>query len=235
MTFRESSIPHFYSFSEWQSFPLVAGVVDRIYDFTPGKDDTKKKNLCSALGIDMEKIIFPKQVHGDSIICVDTMEAALYPEGDALITNRKDLPLGIVTADCVPVFVYASDLRAIGLIHAGWRGIAKKIVSKTLEMMAAHYKINFENLSCAIGPCARKCCYQVGNDVARAFSHTAKQQGQIYLDLVKEINSQLLECGISQKNIVDANRCTMCENQTFFSYRKEKNNAGRMLAVMMMK
>jgi polyphenol oxidase len=162
------------------------------------------------------------QIHSDFVLFAD--HAGVCGEGDALVTNRPGLALSIRTADCYPIFLADARNRAIAAIHAGWRGTAAHIVAKTLERMTSEFGTTPSDVYAAIGPGIGVCCYEVGEEVARQFGYDVRT----HLDLVSENRKQLETAGVPSQNIEALGVCTFCDAERFFSYRREKEKAGRM-------
>ena len=151
---------------------------------------------------------FMDQSHSD--IFIEVNKPGKY-KADALITKNKNLPLVVLTADCMPVLI--SDDEKIGVIHIGWKGLENNIFYKTIS------GFNLQNLKVSIGPHAQKCCYEVKEDLESKFSGYCLRVGnKIYLDLSKEIKEFCLENNIG---IEVSNICTI-ENQKYNSYRRNK-------------
>ena len=89
--------------------------------------------------------------------------------GDALIADNAGMLLGIRVADCVPVLMVDREQGAVAAVHAGWRGALQRIVEKAAGEMCRMFGSRPENLLAAVGPSIRKCCYEVGEEVAEAF------------------------------------------------------------------
>lgn len=179
-------------------------------------------------------ILTVKQIHSCAVLHADSAEKA---EGDALISDRAGVLVGMKTADCVPVLLVDPSIPVVAAIHAGWRGTAGNIVATTLREMEARWHSRPENVRAAIGPSIGVCCYEVGPEVARRFgtwipetileTEQAHSPG-IHLDL-RAINAAQLEAaGIT--NIWKSAECTFCAPDRFFSYRRERAQAGRMLS-----
>src|SRR5450631_2305950 len=116
-------------------------------DFTPMDFDrplteVQRAYLYKYCGVDIPQVFWRKQIHGDDIVIVQggVKTAKGCPDADAYITDEKNLPIAIRTADCVPVFIYDSIHHVIGLAHAGWRGTYKSIALKTVQKMQEKYK-----------------------------------------------------------------------------------------------
>ena len=142
-----------------------------------------------------------KQIHSNIVNKVDKDNIGQIIDGDAIITNEKNVPLLILTADCVPVVLVDKVNKAVGLVHAGWRGTYGKICSETLQSMKENYNTNTEDVVAIIGPSIGKCCYEVSYDLVEKFSALLPNADEkiyeirdekYYLDLW-EINTQILK------------------------------------------
>ena len=177
-----------------------------------------------------------KQIHSNIVNKVDKDNIGQIIDGDAIITNEKNVPLLILTADCVPVVLVDKVNKAVGLVHAGWRGTYGKICSETLQSMKENYNTNTEDVVAIIGPSIGKCCYEVSYDLVEKFSALLPNADEkiyeirdekYYLDLW-EINTQILkEFGVLKSNIINMNICTSCNCNRFFSYRKHDKTPKR--------
>lgn len=210
----------------------------------PRKVLANRRAFASALGMDAERIVVPKQVHSNAVVRVDASHAgsgALDPESgiagpDALITNTPGLPLALHFADCVCVFLLDPDHRAIGMAHAGWRGTAGRVAAKTVEAMTREFGADPGKLIAAIGPSICRSCYEVGEDVARemfrAFPHDERVVRQSSstkwrADLRIANLIALREAGLRLDSIAVSEQCTSCNAREFFSYRRD-SQTGRM-------
>lgn len=169
-----------------------------------------------------------KQIH--SSIVLDA--AAPVGEGDSLISDRAGLLVGVKTADCVPILLVDTSIPAVAAIHAGWRGTAGNIAAATVGELASRWKTNPANLRAAIGPSIGVCCYEVGPEVVRQFGTWMPRMGNAggpaHLDLRAINEMQLRAAGVD--NIWMSGECTFCEASRFFSFRREREQAGRMLS-----
>ena len=160
---------------------------------------------------------------------------------DALITDRKGECLCISTADCVPVLCYDRKRKAIAAIHAGWKGTVARIVSKTLEAMAAEYGTQGEDIMACIGPSISLSAFEVGDEVYDKFRNEgfdmeqiAVRQDKWHIDLWKANRMQLEDFGVKPENIQTAGICTWTDNQDFFSARRQGIASGRILSGIML-
>lgn len=186
-----------------------------------------------------------RQVHGTAVQVADgkgTEEPpdGLHPEGDALITDRSGVALGVRVADCVPILVCDPVRRAIAAVHAGWRGTAAGVLTTTLDTMMRSYRSNAADLRLAIGPAIGPCCFEVGDDVLEALlgrdpgaSVCVRTAGRRRLvDLIEANRRQACAAGVPSAQIRSADLCTVCHPELFWSYRRERTSADRMLALI---
>ena len=194
-----------------------------------------KKLFCEYFSISEENLIHPSQTHSN---CVAVAQVGVndYPETDGLILTNKEQAVFLNFADCTPLIFYDGKIAAVS--HAGWRGTAGQIAIKTVKKMIDEFDSDIKDIKCAIGPAISYCCYNVGEDVLRQLISTVSnpenlyeiRNGNIFVDL-KNINKhQLVEFGI--KDIDVCPYCTVCNNELFFSYRKENGTTNRHSAVV---
>ena len=157
-------------------------------------------------------------------------------EGDALITDEIGKSIGVRTADCVPVLFLDARNRAVAAVHAGWRGTASGVVTCAIEEMRNVFDTSPSDLYAAIGPCIRGCCYEVESDVALQFSSLFPEWQLVKtgrkLDLSEANRRQMERSGVNADRIFDCDLCTTCQSGQFFSYRREPQNPGRMVAAI---
>ncbi len=189
-----------------------------------------------------------RQVHGDQVVVFngeDWQAGDLWRQaGDALVTNVQGYALSVFTADCLPILLFDPIQQVIGIIHAGWRGTAKRISQKTIEKMQEVFHSRSENIQAALGPCIRACCYQVDDPVKETFDEnglpwesvaTPLQNGKWLLDL-QQANGYLLEgVGLRKEKICRLDFCTFCQSGQFFSYRREQQTQGRQMNFIALK
>lgn len=201
----------------------------KIYDMSVGS--SQRKEAYKKMGIDPGALVCPSQVHGNTVFVAAGAHAGF--SADALTTNRCSLALSILTADCLPVFLFDSSNRAIALVHAGWRGVQKKIIAKTIGRMKDEFQTDPAGLTAALGPALRSCCYEVGPEFKEYFpDFLDARDGRLYFDIVSAAEAQLIENGVSPSRIQDCRICTSCRNDEFFSYRRQGKSAGRSMSVM---
>lgn len=153
-------------------------------------------------------------------------ESGSIGEGDALVSTSPSVAVSIRTADCFPILLVDAQTRAIAAIHAGWRGTAAGVVRTSLERMRREFGTDPGNVYAAIGPGIGQCCYEVGVEVARQFG--MPQAGK--LDLAVENRNQLIAAGLAPGRIELVGGCTFCHPAQFFSWRRDRDRAGRMVS-----
>lgn len=164
-----------------------------------------------------------RQVAGDGVVRVS--EAGFAGEADALVTSEEALCLAVAVADCVPVALVGEG--SVGMVHSGWRGTLSGISGKAARHMGER-----SLRASYIGPCIRRCCYEVSEDLAGRF---AREFGEGVvsgrkLSLPDAIRADLLRAGV--EDIYDLGLCTGCRPDLFYSHRKEGPHTGRSLAVV---
>ena len=144
-------------------------------------------------------------------------------------------------ADCVPVLLYDPVHHAAGVVHAGWKGTVARIAAQTIVRMGEEFGTAASDVLAGIGPSIGADCYTVGAEVAEqfraAFPDHAEQiiqerDGAIHLDLWAANRVQMVEAGVLVQNIDQADICTSCDRNFFYSYRADGGRTGRLAAVM---
>lgn len=204
--------------------------------FSVGDDEASvrenRRRFFSALGIPVDSLAIPRQVHSAVVARVDA--PGPVAETDALVTDTPGLYLCVTVADCVPVLLYDARHRAVGAVHAGWRGSASGILSLALRLMRSAFGTRPEDLHAYIGPAAGGCCYEVGPEVAGQFppKYVAGREGSQKLDL-KAFNADTLrEAGLDPAHVEVSPLCTITEMPLLHSYRRDGPRSGRMMAVI---
>lgn len=214
-----------FYFSEKSVF---AGITNQIYPFSFAED---RVEFAKILKLDYTNIVTPKQVHSKNIsICT---EAGNITDTDGIITNNKELVLSIQVADCIPIYLYDDQNQNIGLVHAGWRGVATGIIKNSIEKMK-NLDSKSIDIEVLLGPSIRQCCFEIGPEVGKLFDGKFQKIGKsdrTYLDLQSAVIDKLINMNIQNKNIIDIKECTCCSDQ-YHSFRRDGNKAGRMIAMM---
>ena len=215
----------------------------------PGSAD-KKKNILKNLEVvsnkikaKNKKIILLNQVHSNKFHYIDIHSKFNDKfEGDALITDRKNMPIAVLTADCAPVLIYDDDKEMIAAIHAGWKGSYKGIVEKVVKFMIKK-GCSPKNITAAIGPCISSNNYEVKEGFVKKFIRKDKNniiffkktKNKNYFSLNKYIYFQLKSLNIKKIDII--NKDTFISKNNFFSARRSnshnENDYGRNISIIM--
>ena len=177
-----------------------------------------------------------EQVHGSDVALVNKAGPTLT--ADALCTTRRNLVCCVQTADCLPLFVAAVDGAEVAVIHAGWKGLASGVIENTISRMST----SVSSLAVCLGPAIGPCHFEVGEEVRDCFLFAAgsssavsamescfvssKNRGRFMADLVAIARLKLSALGIYK--VTGGGYCTHCDDDKFFSYRRD-GVTGRML------
>ena len=203
---------------------------------------TNRERLCRAAGMPYKELVTCGLVHGTHALPVGAAErGGFVPATDALLTDEPGVPLMLCFADCVPIILYDPVHRAVGLVHAGWRGTLAGAAASAVAQMVTTYSSAPSDLHAAIGPAIGPCCYEVGPEVVeqvRAVLPAASvlsngHKGHAYLDLWEANRRQLADAGVSQVEVAEL--CTACHRDEFFSHRGDGGHTGRFGVVVMLR
>lgn len=174
-----------------------------------------------------------EQVHGHHVITIDKV-LSRTPKADAAYTNKKNIALAIMTADCLPILISTTSGNEIAVVHGGWRPLAQNILAHTLTKFTSP----MAQLHAWLGPCIGQEHFEVGADVKAAFM----QQSAIFASAFKPIATnkyladlhliaqlQLTELGV--KHIYQQADCTFAQNKQYYSYRRDQQT-GRMASII---
>lgn len=203
--------------------------------------------LARAFGITQDALVTLRQVHGSDILVIDEPNEDyshfLSLESDAVITNQANVMIGVCVADCVPILLCDPEKRVIAAVHAGWQGTAGKLVSKVVAGMKSEFGCNPEKIQAAIGPCIKKCCYEVDTPVRQAFVKSGIAwntfaepggEGKWQLDMAAVNRELLILAGLEAGSIDVSDMCVCCQRELFFSYRRDQGETGRQMGFIML-
>jgi YfiH family protein len=175
-----------------------------------------RRRLAAALGLDIDRIAFGRQVHGAELTVHRTVPARSPGEADGQVVSEPGLAALVFVADCLPVALAGPGGAA--MLHCGWRGLAAGIVARGAAAVEA--------TDAAIGPGIGVCCYEVGDEVLDAFGDLGPEiaDGRM-LDLVEVARRLLRASGVER--VESAGLCTSCEAGRFFSHRRDAGRSGR--------
>lgn len=205
---------------------------------------TVSQNVCDmklAVGIHDGRVVTMQQVHGDNLIEVKDKKIKEAGEADAMVTAERDIYLGVLTADCVPMLMIAPKQRLAAAVHAGWRGTLAGIAAKAVGHFKDQYNVGAEELEVALGPSIGVCCYEVKDDVSQPMMKKwgslttpsiAVRDGKSFLNL-RRLNRDILRAaGVPGKQLFEIGPCTACASEEFYSYRKQGGETGRQMGIV---
>lgn len=196
----------------------------------------------------VDNLVFLKQVHSKQGICIDSPSSLkkklilFEQEGDFIITNQRNVGIGVLTADCMPVIFYDSVHHVVAIAHVGWKGAVSGIIPAVINKLRDCFKTDSDQLTVYLGPSSKVCCYQVSDDFVRNLDNSPfsqdvllKKDGSLYFDLPKLVQHQLSDLGVLKDEIkVDYNSCTICDLR-FHSFRRSEQDAGRQATIVSLK
>lgn len=210
---------------------VLAGYSGREYEHT------RRDAFLTELGVDPAALVQIRQIHSANLFQV---EPGKRPDaesaGDGLITSELGIALGMLTADCAPIFYWDPVRRVAALAHAGWRGLYHGITGKVIQVFRQRFASRPEDVLVALGPAIRSCCYEVGREFADFFGEHYRppvvKNGKGRMDLVARIHSDLKAEGVVSHHIQDCEICTVCQKDRFFSARGDGGTKERILSVI---
>lgn len=259
----------YIDFTLFRDFPfLVSGFSTRLGGVSKGifssmnlgfnrgdSEENVRENyhrICKSIGICENDLVCNDQVHKTGIRIATEKDRGMgynrvrtFSETDAQITNVPNVPLVVYGADCVPLFFVDPVKKAIAVAHAGWRGTAGKIASKTVQKLTEVYGCHPGDICVVIGPSICSDCYEVGEEVASQFLQLSgqnaavvrpsKTEGKYLLNLWEANKIVLFESGIKEEHISVSGLCTMCRQDLFFSHRATLGKRGSQAGFLMLK
>ena len=210
--------------------PYASLNLGRLTDDDVANVDENRERIAAAVGRPRERFIYGRQVHGATVRRATEPPGAERPaaEEDGQATALDDAAALVFVADCLPVLLVGDG--AVAALHGGWRGLAGGIVA---EGVAALRELGAGGaVTAALGPGARGCCYEVGEEVHAAFAGVpGARVGECNLDLPAIARHRLAEAGV--ETVHDTGLCTICAGaQLFFSHRRDGGVTGRQAGVI---
>jgi len=190
--------------------------------------DVDRENLSKfAQGIGITgDIISMKQIHSSTVRAIENTSDLRISATDGLITSKKNLPLSVLTADCLPLLFYDPKQQVIGVVHAGYKGILNHIIENTIHRFTTDFTSDPKDIIVGIGPCIEMMCYEVSQELIGEFDKAfpefenicAEIGGKYFLNLREVAQQSLAKAGILKEHIEVMNICTKCD-KNFYSYR----------------
>ena len=215
-----------------------------------GSSDNRKnilKNLetvSNKINAKSKKIILLNQVHSNKFCYIgkNTKFNNNKFDGDAIVTDKRNLPIAVLTADCAPILIHDQNKKMIAAVHAGWKGAYKGIIKRVVKFMIKK-GCSPKNITAAIGPCISSNSYEVKEDFKKKFIKKDKKniiffkrtKNKNYFNLNRYINFQLKSLHIKKIDII--NKDTFNAKNNFFSARRSishnENDYGRNISIIM--
>ncbi|HOK40639.1 MAG TPA: polyphenol oxidase family protein [bacterium] len=209
------------------------------YNFDLGyntKESQKNREIFfKYFNINYDEVIGGEQIHSNKIEIITEKKKGIISKEDLIkgvdgfITNKKEIPLSIRTADCIPVVIFDDDYNILSLLHCGWRSIVKDIFNQAVNILINKFNIKTEKLKIILGAGICQNCFEVNEDVFLIFKNKFNNYEEFsqeigkkyYIDLKKIIIREAERLNIKSENIFNLNICTK-EDELFFSYRRDK-------------
>jgi polyphenol oxidase len=230
-------------------FENISGKLEQ-YDFA-GRDCFEKKREHLIRFMETVKIknklpFLVNQIHSDEIFILkdesQTHEQVSKINADAIMTHLSEIPIGIFTADCIPILLYDPKLHVAAAIHAGREGTLQGIVNKSIRAMQREYGCQPQDLVAGLGLGIGGCCYEIDENCLNSFENKipfelpfvkSKGNEKFLLDLFAVNAQQGMDAGLLPENILRSEECTFCSPMNYFSYRRE-GHTGRILTFIML-
>jgi YfiH family protein len=184
--------------------------------------EANRSRVLDALGVPASRWVQGEQIHAGEVARIGpdraTGDSGPVPGVDGLVAAHDGIALSVLVADCVPVLIVDPATPSVGVAHAGWRGLAARIIERTVEAMPGQV-----GLAAYIGPSIGPCCFEVGDEVAdemtAAFDPSVRIAGgaRPYVDLWRASAIALRRAGVERVGLAAA--CTRCEPHRWFSHR----------------
>ncbi|MBO4563541.1 MAG: peptidoglycan editing factor PgeF [Clostridia bacterium] len=204
--------------------------------------------LCEAYGLDYDELALVRHEHGSTVLklgsehCGRGISKEPLDFSDGLVTDDTGVTLVTCHADCSAFFIYDRVTRSIGLAHAGWKGMYKRIGQRLAERLTAEYGADPKDMVAVVGPCICENCFEVEKEIAEDFAREfdcpdilkekPERPGKGYVSLHAAALIQLMDAGLELDNISVMRHCTMEEKELFYSYRRDGKDTGSMAAFL---
>lgn len=223
-----NAIFHFENFSGYSS--IKHGISTTVLGSIKERDTLQVdrellKKFARSIGSN-DEVVYMQQIHSGNVTIITDIEPQSIPKTDGLVTNKKNITLAVMTADCLPILFYDSEKAVIGVAHAGYRGLLNHIIENTVSVFISRFNSDPKNIIVGIGPSIETKCYEVGKEVIEKFEKTfptfknmfVTKDSKFYPDLRNIALQVLLSKGILKEHIEIMAICTKC-NEQFYSYR----------------
>jgi polyphenol oxidase len=195
-----------------------------------------------SLGLALERLYVAGQIHDRGVLLLHGHEdpaAVARTAADAIVSSAPGIGCGVRTADCVPILLADPESGRVAAVHAGWRGVVRHVVASAAQRMFEQGSQRSALLA-AIGPHIGPDAFEVGDDVAQQLAQASSAQnvvshaasGKPHVALASIVHAQLEAAGLDAARIDRLPGCTYRDASQFFSYRRDGQRSGRMLALI---
>lgn len=241
-----------YEFEKFIGYPLRHGIFTRHGGVSQGhlmslnmggtvgdEPSNPRKNqdlMLTSLDLPTDRVFDVWQVHSaDYVVAKEPRPINTeHMKADIIISNQKNVTLVMRFADCIPLMVYDTVQKAVGIAHAGWIGTAKNVAGALIQAMVNEFNADPVNIIAGIGPSICQEHYPVGDDVVEAFSSQfPDQMDELFVKIGTKFHLDLWRANYLQlwnesvRNIEVSQICTACHTEDWYSHRKEHGKTGR--------
>ena len=241
-----------YQFEAWSDQPCLAHAIftrhggisrppyatlnlSRAVGDDPSAVEYNHARIYRALDITHAQVAQCHLVHGSAVRVVSAQGAGQWHgHADGMVTAQPGVMLSMRFADCLPILLHDPRRKAVGLVHAGWRGTLQNAAAAAVRAMVEELGCAAQDIIALIGPSIGPCCYEVGSEVVQAFTAALPEMAPIvlhrdghrmHLDLWQANYQQLRAAGVGQ--VFNMALCTACHHDLFFSHRGDGGRTGR--------
>ncbi len=223
-------------------FPLDSlNVAARVTGDDPIAVQENVQRCANVLGVGFDKLYMLSQIHGTNAVVLagtEDREEVLLRQADIVASSAPGIACGVRSADCVSILLADRSSGAVTAVHSGWGGTVANVVSAGVDVLRRIAPS--ADIIAAIGPHIEQCCFEVGDDVAERLANASNLGASVvdrsrvkpHVNLRRIIRAQLMSAGVDEVCIDDVHGCTVCNVERYFSYRRDANKSGRMLAAI---
>jgi hypothetical protein len=188
---------------------------------------SNRQRYFDQLGIPLDRVVSAGLAQGGQVVRVGVSDGGrVIPDCDGLVTDETGIALTVTAADCLPLYFWDKAKDAVGIAHAGWRGLAKNMPAAMVRTMTTEFGTSPADIKAEIGPHIRACHFKVQDDVAEVFADyqnaIVRRECGKFIDLAKIASTQLAAAGIPAANITANLDCVYCEQDKYFSFRRDR-------------
>lgn len=207
---------------------------------SPENVEENYRRFCSSADVLFDQVHVAIQDHSDQVLVVGRGGAEgvgikkPFTGIDGFITDDPGVPILVRFADCQGALIFDPVRKVVAAVHSGWRGNAQNILGKTISRLVKEFDCDPRNILVGISPSLGPCCAEFTDPLRELPEEMHAFVSGRHVDLWKCSFQQLLSAGIEPNNIEMSRKCTVCENDKYFSFRGGKRKTGHMAAVIML-